>query len=189
MTTQWNAAAHSGCGVAAGELFNVVLVYEDMASAHRGLALYQRLVNELGDDVAFNLAVWKFTALGVARLAALSAEQVATANLVIVCTRDAAALPEAVQAWIRCWLKRKERFDCALAVLDGASHDQSEPVRAGGFFQDLRRYGRVAVFPPVTATRSVGHQGERTRFAVPANRLCLTSEVGLVADHRQPCSL
>lgn len=186
MTTNRNAAPHSSFGVAAGELFNVVLVYDDLASAHRGLALYQRLVNELGSDDDFHLTVWKFTVLGVARLAELSTEQAVTANLVIVCTRDAAAPPEQVQAWFQCWLELKGHTDCALVVLDGADHDQPEPARQGGFFHDLARCGRVAVFPSaVTATPCAAHGDGRTRFASLANRLRRTGEGGLLNDHRQ----
>ena len=141
----------SGCGgVTAGELFNVVLVYDDPASALRGLALYQRLVTELGLDCDCNLSVWKFAVLGVSRLAEISTAEAAAADLVIVCTRDEAALPQQAQAWFHRWLELKGHDDCALVMLDGADHERPEPARPGGFFHDLARYGRVSVFPSVT---------------------------------------
>ena len=152
MQTNSNDWASGGCGVAAGELFNVVLVYDDPASALRGLALYQRLVTELGLDCDGNVNVWKFAVLGVSRLAEISATEAEAADLVIVCTRDEVAPPEQVQAWFHRWLELKGHDDCTLVVLGGEVSDQPEPARPGGFFHDLARYGRVSVFPSAATT-------------------------------------
>ena len=150
-----------GCGVADAELFNVILVYEDQASALRGLALYQRLVSELGMDCDFNLNVWKFAILGLARLAEISTEQASDADLVIVCTRDESAPPEHVRSWFQRWVELKGHDDCALVVLGEVAHGWPEPARQDGFFHDLSRCGGVTIFRPAStngrsATRSVG---------------------------------
>lgn len=127
--------------------FNVILVYEDRASALRGLSLCQRLVVELGEDSDFNLNVWKFAVLGVARLAEVSAEQAAAADLIIVCMRDEAEPTEQVQAWFRRWTGLKDHNECALAVLSGPAHDRYVTTGKNGFFRGLAQRG-VTVFPP-----------------------------------------
>lgn len=134
-------------GPAAADPFNVILVYEDRASALRGLALYQRLVTELGDDHDFNLNVWKFAVLGVARLAEVSTEQAAAADLIIVCMRDEAEPTEQVQAWFRRWMDVKGHNECALVVLNGPAQNRYVTTGKNGFFRGLGRSG-VTVFPP-----------------------------------------
>jgi len=151
MTTKWNDTARDGWGLHTGELFNVILVYEDRASAQRGLALYQRLMSDLGVEYEFNLNVWKFAVLGLARLDEISTEQAAAADLVIVCTRDESAPPERVQAWFERWLELKGRDDCALVVLEDAASDSVAPPPPGGFFDDLAQRGGIACFPPAAA--------------------------------------
>ena len=157
MTTQWNGATPNGCGLNVAELFNVILVYEDRASAVRGLALYQRLVAELGGDGDFNLNVWKFAVLGVRRLAELSAGQAAEADLIIVCTRDETEPAEPVRAWFERWLDLKGQHNCALVVVGEAASEQPAPTRQGGFYHRLAQRAGVTCFPPAApAARTDG---------------------------------
>lgn len=150
MTTKLNDTSRNGWGLNTGELFNVILVYEDRASAQRGLALYQRLMRDLGVDCDFNLNVWKFAVLGLARLDEISTEQAAEADLVIVCTRDAVEPPARVQAWFERWLELKGRNDCALVVLGEDTADASAPARRDEFFPGRAQRGGIACFPPAT---------------------------------------
>lgn len=142
----------------AAEPFNVILVYEDPASAQRGLALYQRLMSELGIACEFNLGVWKFAVLALARLDELTREQAAAADLVIVCPRTTPEPPEQLAAWHRHWLELKGRDDCAFIVLDEPARDwphrpaedgcaQGATVRAGGRAWIARRSGPRAWRP------------------------------------------
>lgn len=151
MTTKWNDTIRDGWGLNTGELLNVILVYEDRASAQRGLALYQRLMNDLGVEYEFNLNVWKFAVLGLARLDEISTEQAAAADLVIVCTRDESVPSERVQAWFERWLELKGRDDCALVILREAAPAAAAPTRHGGFHDDLAQRGGIACFPPAAA--------------------------------------
>lgn len=151
MTAHWNNSTREGCGLTATELFNVILVYEDLASARRGLALYHRLVTELGDEHDFNVNVWKFAVLGVGRLAEICAAQAADTDLVIVCTRDESESSEQSLAWVQCWLEQRGNSDCAVVVLGGAANDQPAPGATGGFFDHLARRGDGVVLPE-TAT-------------------------------------
>ncbi len=158
MTSDWKDAIREQRGVAVGEHFNVVLVYGDQASARRGLALYQRLVSELGGEGGFSLTTWTYTVLGVSRLADISPVQAAEADLVIVCTQDESESPEQVQACFQqYWLELNGHSDCALVVLDGTDCDGAMPDRNGGFFHDLARHGQVTVF--TTADRSAARMG------------------------------
>ncbi|MEQ2009406.1 MAG: hypothetical protein ABMA26_21705 [Limisphaerales bacterium] len=172
MNTNWNGSTHGGCGVTAAELFNVILVYEDQASALRGLSLYQRLVSELGIDCDFNLNVWKFAVLGLARLDEISAEQASDADLVIVCTRDESVPPAHVRSWFQRWVEMKGRNDCALVVLGEAADEWARADKQDGFFHGLARRGGVAVFPPASgagraATRSLGQAWFAPRQTAP----------------------
>ena len=146
MTTSWKNSRREGCGVQAGELFNVILVYEDQASASRGLALYQRLVTDLGGEDDFNLNVWKFAVLGVGRLAEISAQQATEADLIIVCPRDESEPPEDVQAWFQRWADVKGQSDYALVVLSGNASPCPVSAGSNGFFRGMARRGHVAVF-------------------------------------------
>ncbi len=147
MNPIWHDATRPGFGVDASQLFNVILVYGDQASALHGLTLYQRLVSELG---AFNLSLWKFAVLGVRQLAEISAEQAADADLLIVCKQDEAT--QQVPAWLECWLDVKSRHDCALMLLGDAAREAAEAAREDGFFQELARHGGRAFFPPAANT-------------------------------------
>lgn len=157
MTTKWNDTTRDGWGHNTGELLNVILVYEDRSSAQRGLALYQRLMSDLGVESEFNLNVWKFAVLALARLDEISTEQAAAADLVIVCTRDGSAPLERVQAWFERWLELKGSDDCALVTLREAAPDPAAPPRHGGFNEDLAQPGGIVCFPPA-ATRAFAAQ-------------------------------
>lgn len=131
-----------------GEPYNVVLVYEDPASARRGLTLYQRLMNELGIACEFSLDVWKFAVLALARLDELTREQAAAADLVIVCTRATAEPPAQLEAWHQRWLELKGHDDCALIVL-------GEPARARGAAASAGGRAWIAQRPSARAWRTV----------------------------------
>lgn len=166
MTTRWpDTRGNQACSLAA-EPFNVVLVYEDPASAQRGLTLYQRLMSELGIACEFNLGVWKFAVLALARLDELTREQAAAADLVIVCLQAAPEPPEQVHAWFQHWLDVKGDSDCALVVLDQAGHAQPECAGRGGCFHRLARRGGDAFFPTVSAADGPATRADgRGRFA------------------------
>lgn len=148
MNPIWNDVARHGFGVDASQLFNVILVYEDLASAFRGLELYQRLVNELGSDGEFSLSLWKFALLAVSRIAEISSKQAVDADLVIVCTRSESTPPEQVQSWFHRWLDMKGHRDCALVVLGDAAPAATAPVQPEGFFHNLARRGGITLFLP-----------------------------------------
>ena len=144
----------------AAELFNVILVYEDQASALRGLALYQRLVTQLGGDSDFNLNVWKFAVLGVGRLDEISSGQAAEADLIIVCTRDEAEPTAEVQEWFQHWAEAKGQSDCAMAVLGASATAGPESSATPGFFHGLAQRGGISYFSPAahadSAKRAAG---------------------------------
>jgi hypothetical protein len=155
MTTRWHdARSNQACSMAA-EPFNVILVYEDQAGAQRGLALYPQLLSELGIACEFNLGVWKFAVLALARLDELTREQAAAADLVIICPRIAPEPPEQLAAWHQHWLELKGRDDCALIVLDEPARARPDPdgraqggaARAGGRAWIAQRSGTRAWRP------------------------------------------
>lgn len=156
MTASWHDARGNRTCQMAAEPFNVVLVYEDPASAQRGLTLYQRLMNELGIACEFNLGVWKFAVLALARLDELTREQAVAADLVIVCPQAAAEPPEQIESWRQHWLELKGHDDCALIVLDEPARDRTaEDGRAQG--PAARAGGRawIAQRPSARAWRTV----------------------------------
>lgn len=141
----------NGWGMNTGELLNVILVCEDRASAQRGLALHQHLLHDLGVEAEFNLNVWKFAVLGLARLDEISTEQAAAADLVFVCTRGESAPPDRVQAWFEGWLELKGRDDCALVMLREAAPDAATPVEPVGLLDARAQRGGIACFPPAAS--------------------------------------
>lgn len=149
MNQSLKGVTENRCGEAASDTFNVVLIYEDQASALRGLALYRRLQTDLGGCLAFQFNLWKFAVLGIEWLAEISAAQAAAANLVIVCAQDTSASPPAqVQAWFNRWLELKVHSNCTVVVLGEAATDQRAQPAPGGFFHDLAQRGVVTVLSP-----------------------------------------
>ncbi len=128
MRSRLGGGIRDGRGRNAPEVFNVLLVYEDQASAERGMALYQRLVAKQGNDRLFHLNVWKFAVLGFASLAEISDAQAADADLVIVCTRGEAEPPEQVRAWFQRWVDQKRDNHCVLVVLSGPPEDRPDQL-------------------------------------------------------------
>lgn len=183
MNTIGRDATGDGWGLNAGELFNVVLVYEDQASALRGLALYRRLATELRGTFAFHLHLWKFAVLGLGRLADVSTTQAVEADLIIVCTRGAASPPEPVQAWFERWLELKGHNYCALVVLEEAASED----RQGGYFHGLPDRGVVTVFASTAPAVPQRELTASAAFSAPRLRQGLMAASTMALAPRSLC--
>lgn len=99
--------------------FNVVIAYEDFAAARRAKRLYESLLRALGDELAFDLSLWRFEVLALPRLREVATQQAAEANMVIVSTSAERDLGREVKQWLETGLKQRENFPTSLVALSG----------------------------------------------------------------------
>ena len=110
--------------------FNVVIAYEDFAAARRAKRLYESLLRALGDELAFDLSLWRFEVLALPRLRDVATQQAAEANMLIVSTSTEGDLAREVKNWLEAGLKQRENFPTSLVALSGGCSvaDDSSPA-------------------------------------------------------------
>jgi len=101
----------------------VAVVYEDTATRDRAVLLCDHLVNNLWEDLDFELSWWKFDYLREPLIVAEATEAAIRADLVIFSAHAARELPPAVESWIETWTVRRDNPEGALVALIGMGSD------------------------------------------------------------------
>lgn len=99
-------------------LFNVLVAYEDFATGHYALNVFNRLFPGSSQFPDFSTRnVWKFDLLEIAKFRSLAAEEAANADVIIISAHAAVALPVAVKRWLDMWIDERPHDPGAFVVL------------------------------------------------------------------------
>ena len=126
----------------------VVVAYEDLATAKRALRLFDRTALGLkaGGHGAMHCAMWKIGGSMLPTRMKISADQAATADLIVIAAHERATMPEVLQEWISLWLPKKIEQPCGLfALLD----HPAESYAQRGIYRYLKSvacFGKLSFF-------------------------------------------
>ena len=95
----------------------MVIVYEDFDSALRAVGFLAKMTVELRSQLLITSYFWKFDALNLPELHEQAAQEAATAEMVVISTRDGPDLPANIKFWIDHWLTQKRDNSSALVEI------------------------------------------------------------------------
>jgi hypothetical protein len=130
----------------------VVIAYDNLQTAKRAEAIYERLAERLGESFDFEQHLWRFDVLEEERFRAEAAQDAAAADILIVATMNDAQLPAAVQSWLEASLQQHRGVSALVALLQ----HQSAPVQP--YLEDVARRGGMDFF----AQSEEAHETEGT---------------------------
>jgi hypothetical protein len=112
--------------------FNVVVAFDDAeSSSSAALKTCDYVISQLGGDIQVRRKVVNFDGATSPRSRAAAAKDAARADMVILSTRDHAALPSDMQAWLDEWTAHRSADEGALvAIFNGKDrHSARNGVR------------------------------------------------------------
>lgn len=111
-------------GSQAGGVFSIVVAYEDTATRDQAIILCDHLVEQLWEDLEFEVNWLRFDYLADPRIAADAMAAAASADMVIFSARADAELRPAAKSWIDGWVIKRDNREGVLVSMIGG-----DPVR------------------------------------------------------------
>lgn len=134
-----------------GQAFQMVIVYEDEASARRALDTSELLLREVGDICVVQTNSWKVNLLAHPRIRAHSAAAARAADAVIISVAE--RVPTGLIHWVESWLSQPSGHRAALIALFDPEHDGDADADRARLRQIALRAG-VDFFGEAPATSS-----------------------------------
>lgn len=100
-----------------GATSTVLLLYEDMAAGQRAMRLFERLNEQVHDEIELQPQLWRFDLLEDTEWRALAQADAANAHLIVVATRSDIDLPAGVKSWLAAWCANSIPGSSALVAL------------------------------------------------------------------------
>ena len=120
-----------------GNVFRVLIVYEDYPSGQRAMETYQRLLSEFGRDFDFRISIWSFGVLQCARLNEHAIHDAVGADAIILSGPLHRGLPVEIKRWIEGWALQKIGKEAVLIALLGAKSGQDEMMSTGSYLKEI----------------------------------------------------
>lgn len=120
---------------------NILVIYDEIASAHRAMAVVSRLSNGIGEQVEFKPEFWRHDLLEEAEWRFAAAKDALQADVIIVSTREGAALGEQASAWLKECLLAREDPHLAMLTLHGSCQAWSISLRDAHRFHTAQQMG------------------------------------------------
>jgi hypothetical protein len=105
------------------QMFEAVILYDDMSAGKKGMQLVGRIDKELGDAVAVRTQPWRVDFLQDAEWSALAMIDALRADLVIVSTSRASTFSIMLESWILSYCARKRAQGGAIVALAGTTEN------------------------------------------------------------------
>lgn len=102
-----------------GELWSVVILYEDKPTRDRAMALCDRLVTDFWSQVEFDFRWWRLDFLTDASLAQAAAADARAADILVFSSAVESELSPIVLRWFEDWLANRESAEGMLVDLSG----------------------------------------------------------------------
>jgi len=126
--------------------FNVVIAYEDFAAGKHAKETYDYLVNELGEDYAFNNQMWKFDVLNHPKMQEMAVKDATRADLIIISTQSSGELPPEVKSWIGEWMTKKSRAKGLAVLVNDSNRKRQKPTAVNSYLQAVAREAQMDFF-------------------------------------------
>jgi hypothetical protein len=172
---------------ASGAACAVVVAYEDTATRDRAMLLCDHLVNQLWEDLDFELSWWKFDYLSDPQIAAEAAQAVGRADMVIFSAHAGRELPQAVETWVETWPADRDNPESALVALIGMESDLMKgvcPIHV--YLREVARRARMDYLIDPREDLSVG--GDSSVEAIAQRAGTVTSVMDRILRQANPPS-
>ena len=97
--------------------FRAVLIYEDVATRIQTRCATDFAIGWLEPVFSFDKALWNISEIGLGSLSALTGEQSAAAEIVVISMRDGSGLSSSLRIWLNKWILSRKGMCSALVVL------------------------------------------------------------------------
>ena len=137
------------------EALAVAVAYEDTQARNRAMLLCDHLVNQLWEDVDFEISWWRFDYLHDARIAAAAAAAAGSADMVIFSADANRELKGPIKEWIETWTARRAGREGAVVSLTAATGVQPSgmgPVQS--YLRDVARQAGMDFLSNLPSSRS-----------------------------------
>jgi hypothetical protein len=94
-----------------------VVAYEDITAAKRAKEISDRLRCSIGDELFFEMHLWRFDVLKTPGLLDTAVKDAVEARLIVLAARGINVLPAEVKAWIELWVAERQARPGALVLL------------------------------------------------------------------------
>lgn len=123
---------------------NVIVIYDEVASAHRAMAVVAHLSHDSQGQVEFKPEFWRIDLLKQSEWRFAAAKDLLEANLIIITTRDGAGLEPQTNAWLEeCLVSRNDPY-IAMLSLYGSCQAWSISLRDAHRFHTAQQMGEPA---------------------------------------------
>lgn len=109
--------------------FKVVVAFDDTASSSSALQTCEYVIQQLGEDIAVRRKIVDLNEHNTPKRRAAAARDAATADMVIVGTRDGEELPASMQEWMDEWAAQRSSDEGALVAILNCAGSRSGAVR------------------------------------------------------------
>jgi hypothetical protein len=169
-------------------VFSVVIAFEDFDTGKRANRAYDFLVANLSQEWRVTSQMWKFEVLGIPELRQMAAEDVASANIIIISSRGDRELPTDVKAWIELWLGYRGDPVALFALFDCAPEQTQHAKATQTYLKRVAKRGRMEFFVwpqigPVIADREHVAEWDRQRIIAGAPLVSLGGAARFEADY------
>ncbi|MBI5386001.1 MAG: hypothetical protein HZA90_15095 [Verrucomicrobia bacterium] len=113
---------------AAFAALNVLMVYEDLATGHRVMRVFDALQHRFHKAIQFHTDMWKLDILSCPSMGRMAAQDARDADLILVSVHSPELLPEAVQNWFKHGVAQRGRNHGTLIALLSTNHSETAQV-------------------------------------------------------------
>jgi hypothetical protein len=118
-----------------------------MSTCYRARELFRNLVNELGHQCEVIKHLWLLPELRSPELRAIAADEVFSADLVVISVHRDAQLPVEITEWIELWMRRtRDHAPILLVLLDCAVQPDDPWSPMHPWLDEIARKGNMELF-------------------------------------------
>jgi hypothetical protein len=126
--------------------FEVVMVYEDLATGLRTKQLFEYLVREHSQLFRFTCHLWRFEILQIPEQRNAAVDEAARADMIIIAAHAGRELSRTIKEWIALWICKKEAASALVTLLEvsGSQSHGTGPIRS--YLREVAKKGQMSFF-------------------------------------------
>lgn len=127
-------------------IMNVVIIYDDSASAAKTNAMLDKASHQAGEVAPSDVKPWRVDLLNLPPTAAEALREAADAHLIVFALRPAQSLPVGLLDWLEHWARQRQVGEAALAIFSDASGNAPSAPVVSELLRFTGRHGLNFIF-------------------------------------------
>jgi hypothetical protein len=128
----------------------VLMLYDDLATGHRVMRVFDSLLHHCGGEVGFHSDMWKFDTLRWPCIRTLATEDACNADVIIISGHGFSEFSEDLKLWMQAWTGLRSRQPGALVLLvDRAASYMHLPDPLQVFLEGIARQADMLFIPMI----------------------------------------